>query len=247
LIHIKCQFDGRRIIGEDMLRLKNVHGYKVEASDGIAGSIYEILYDAKTLNTKYIVVNTETALNKKLFLLEPEHISNIYPGTRMIETKLTTNSVRNSLPLERIRDEYETSDAYAWPYYWLGTAGGFPGVTPSRVFNLPEVIRTGKSNSSIVSSRELVDYKTRTSDGYKFNVRNLLLDESTFNIKYLDLSTLLSLSSAGRMLISVNSILGFFLDNELIHLANTLAEVRNSNGYARKVSYRFAFNFKSIF
>jgi hypothetical protein len=230
-----------------MLRLKNVHGYKVEASDGIAGIVYEILYDAKTLNTRYIVVNTETALNKNLVLLEPENISNIYPGTRIIETMLTINGVKNSLPLERIRDEYETADAYAWPYYWLGTAGGFPGVTPSRVFNLPKVIRTGKLNNRIVSSRELVEYKAKTSDGYHYNVKNLLLDESTFNIKYLDLSTLFSLSSAGRMLVSVNSILGFFLDNELIHLANTLAEVRNSNGYARKESYRFAFNFKSIF
>jgi hypothetical protein len=228
-----------------MLRLKNIHGLLIETNEGAAGRIEDVLFDSQTLNAKYIVVNTDTVINKNLVLIEPELVENAVLTGKKIILNISSDEVKSSQSLSSIKEIYEPADKYAWPYYWLGTGGGFPGVTPNSAFGLAPIRLSAKPNQKLVSSRDIAGYKLKTSDGYKFNIREMLLDEVNFNVRYLEVSPAFRL--VGYMQVKVNSILGFRMEKEVIRLVDTLAEVKNSNGLSLKENYRFAFNFKSIF
>jgi hypothetical protein len=228
-----------------MLNLKNAHGLTAAGNDGEAGRVHEILFNSQTLNVEYIVVNTEGRLNKKLVLVKPANVDSLDEADKKINLNMSVEEISEADSIESIKDLYEPADKYAWPYYWLGTGGGFPGVTPSSVFQVAPVTRFAGTNPKLVSSRSISGFKIITSDAYKYKIRKVFLDENSLNIKYLDISPVFSLTALKSILVKVNSILGFSINREVINLVNTFSEIKSSNASAHKYHIGFTFNYKN--
>jgi hypothetical protein len=171
--------------------LKTLQGYKLEAIDGPIGKVDEFYFDEQFWTIRYLVVNTGSWLNDRQLLISPYAIGEVSPSEHQIFIKLTKRQVAESPFLaqgQSISKEFEREyyEYYGWPVYWNGL--NMWGVDPylnktHQVWN----VQNGNEEwePHLCSTHDISRYTIHSSDGEIGSIRDFLMSDTTWTIRYL--------------------------------------------------------------
>lgn len=87
--------------GDSHLRSSaEVTGYHIEASDGSIGHVHDFLFDDKSWEIQYVVVDTRNWLPGRLVLVSPRFITGIDWSERRADVRVTREAVKASPPYD---------------------------------------------------------------------------------------------------------------------------------------------------
>lgn len=227
-----------------MLKSVNeIQGFRVSAFDGKIGRVHEFLFDDETMNIKYVVINTGSIVNPKLVLIEPDVLGNPEMAEKELPVYMMKDEIINSPEIETSMPATKRRENYSWPYYWVGTGGGFPGVTPSASYGLtpfgltptpgrlssPEIFQG--TDSHLRSTRDLIGYKLRAIDRDAGTIDDFLLEDSTWRVPHMIAGTGSWILSSKKTLITMRWINEIDLAKESISVSLTAEELKRFPEY----------------
>ena len=77
-----------------------VTGYHIEATDGAIGHIHDFLFDDKSWQIQYVVIDTRNWLPGRLVLLSPRFLTGIDWSERRADVRVTREAVKASPPYD---------------------------------------------------------------------------------------------------------------------------------------------------
>lgn len=199
-----------------MLRsMKDLEGYGIRATDGTIGHVKDSCFDDHTWVVRYLVVETGSWPSSRKVLISPIAIGHPDWTEKVLPVSITKEQVKNSpdidtdKPVSR-RHEMQFLGYYGYPFYWGGAglwAGGeYPGAMLTGVGYggsgaeylvaqadharaEVEAERREDGDSQLRSCNTLMRYHIEATDGGMGQVKDLLIDEETWAIRYLIVDT----------------------------------------------------------
>ncbi len=182
-----------------MLReVKAMHGATLLARDGEIGKVEEVLFDDHLWTVRYLVVRTGGWLTGRKVLLPPAVLEGPVSDQRLLSVNLTRGQVERSPVAETdkpVSRQWETDyyDYYVWPYYWAGMGTtGIPwysgGILPEAGEGMPEP-SPEYTDPHLRSTHEVTGYKIEAQDGPLGHIADFIVDDKTWNIRYLAADT----------------------------------------------------------
>ena len=113
-----------QITGPKLRSVNEIFGYEVEANDGVAGKIDDIIIDDKLWRLRYVVINTGTLFNNKKVILAVDWIDWISHRNSKLRVDIPVKFIEQSpefdptVPMTR-RQEEVFYDFHGKPYYWI--------------------------------------------------------------------------------------------------------------------------------
>lgn len=197
-----------------MLRLsKDLQKLAIEATDGPVGEVTDLYFDDEAWGIRYLVVQTGTWFSSRKVLISPMGAGKPDWDTHKLPVSLTRDQIENAPPIDTdmpVTRQHETEylDYYNYPYYWggIGLWGGaaYPGLLlPGYAgYGSPAAIRAqANSIQAMAEAREqdqdphlrsceaVIGYHIEANDGEIGHVKGLLVDDHTWAIRYLVVST----------------------------------------------------------
>ena len=188
-----------------MLRkLNGLISWGVAATDGDIGRVVDFLMDDEQWTVRYLVVDPGGWLSLERVLVSPIAVEGLADEDERFRVRLTKEQVRASPPLESkvVPRRYEADYAayYGYPHYWVGGGlwgmSAYPGaVTPGVGLPSPQVradierAASEEQESRIKSASEVTGYHIQAPDGEIGHVDDFLLDDRTWEIRYLEIDT----------------------------------------------------------
>ena len=176
-------------------------GCELRAKDGIIGEVKDLYFDNEQWRVRYFVVETGAWLKKRRVLISPEAVQTPEWSASILPVDLTQDQVRESPSVDTDRPvsrQYEESMRrhYNWPSYWGAGFGGPSVVPPTSVVqtSLPAVettssVTTGSGDPFLRSINEVSGYRIHATDGEIGHAVDFLIDDRTWNIRYLIVDT----------------------------------------------------------
>jgi sporulation protein YlmC with PRC-barrel domain len=188
-----------------MLRkVQDLRGYAIRATDGSIGKVDDFYFDDEDWGIRYLVVDTGSWLSDRKVLISPIALGHAGWMGRQLPVALTRAQVERSpnidtrKPVSR-QHEAEYFRYYGYPYYWGGAGlwgmGAYPGslTTAGRI---EEELKAQQSQSSSTSNdchlrscNAVTGHRIEATDGHIGHVEDLLVDDSTWAIRYLIVNT----------------------------------------------------------
>ena len=183
-----------------MLRsAKELLGYKVTATDGDAGSAADIFFEDNDWYVIYLVVSGETWLSARRVLVPRRLVGEPDWQSRRFPVKLTRQEIEDSPSVEAdapvsIQQEQDLLAYYNLQMGWIrGPISGFglPEVTVPGGVNDEETWQDQREqgDSHLRSVEEIIGYRVETIDGEIGHVKDMLIDDSQFAVRYLVVDT----------------------------------------------------------
>jgi sporulation protein YlmC with PRC-barrel domain len=174
--------------------------YKLSASDGEVGTVANFFLDDEFWAVRYLVVDTGGFFEGRHVLLSPTSFLKVEWGSSQFHVALTMDKVKHSpevdtdQPVSR-QHELAFSQYYGYPHYW--GASDVWGMTedPARSALAAErATPAGLPGPSIDdvhlhSAVELRGYHIEGSDGQIGQVHDFIVDDETWEVRYLVIST----------------------------------------------------------
>jgi sporulation protein YlmC with PRC-barrel domain len=183
-----------------MLRsLKHLERYKVTATDGDIGRVENFLLDDARWTVRYLVVATGGFLDGRQVLITPISFHDVdFPAERF-RLSISRSKVIGSPPRSAdlpVSQQYEQDyysyygyASYAAPGGLWGT-GGHPAALASGSYHAPgEQLREPLFDVHLRSARELTGYHLEAVDGSIGHVKDFVVDDETWQIRYLIIAT----------------------------------------------------------
>lgn len=173
-------------------KLSVLQGYRLHAQDGVIGRLQQIYFDDESWSVRYLVVKTGSWLLGREVLVVPAMIEGVDEEHKTIDVKLTCEQIEKSplvdteLPVSR-HYEKEYYKYYGWDPYWLSdplfdTAPSMPPPLETEPPRLPE-------HPHLRSSAEVLDYHIKALDGDIGHLKDFLLDDQDWTVRYLEIRT----------------------------------------------------------
>lgn len=194
-----------------MLRSGNdLKGLKIRANNGEIGKVDQFLFDDASWTIRYMVVNTAGWLLKELVLIAPQSIAGVDWDDQRVDVNLTREQVEQAPPIatdQPVSRQMETELAtyYGYHPYWYGpglwggtgypfgagVAAGYPAAAALAEDELrqPESDELPEGDQHLRSTREVGGYSVHAQDGDIGHVKDFLMDDETWTIRYLVLDT----------------------------------------------------------
>jgi len=177
-------------------------GYELRARDGIIGEVKDLYFDDEQWRLRYFVVETGAWLRKRRVLISPESVLTPEWNAGILPVDLTQEQVRDSPAVEVDRPvsrQYEESlrRHYGLSFYWGAGLTG-PGlvlpVSSMVQTSLPAVktesqVSIPAGNPHLRSASEVSHYRIRATDGEIGHAFDFLIDDRTWDIRYLIVDT----------------------------------------------------------
>lgn len=198
-----------------MLRnLKDLHNYKLSATDGEIGHVKDFYFEDDAWVIRYFVVDAGTWLLSRKVLISPISVQHPDWLERTLPVSITKEQVRNSpdidtdKPVSR-QNEEQVLGYYGYPYYWNGAGmwgedlypyamvPGYSGYGVDRVereheleaYLRDEKTRQRSDDPHLRSCDAVTGYHIRATDGEIGHVSGFLVDDETWAIRYLVIDT----------------------------------------------------------
>lgn len=191
-----------------MLRkAKDLELYELRARDGKIGHVQDFFFDDQRWTVRYFVVDTGTWLNSRKVLISPVSVTQTEWNERLLAVNLTREQVENSPSVDTqqpVSREHEAAltQYYNWPAYW-GAAGfpdagfGMPIMPPNLGEDEAARARARREASGAAvhedhhmrSVRAVTGHTIEATDGTIGHVDDFLLDDATWEIRYLVVDT----------------------------------------------------------
>ena len=188
-----------------MLRnVNHLKGFAIRATDGEIGTVEQFYFDDETWAIRYLVVNTGGWLPGRLVLVSPMALRQAEWQSKRLDVALTKKQVEDSPPIDTHKPVSRQHEAvylgyYGYPYYWGGP--NLWGLTsyPAGLAVQREVVteaeaaqaRAGKesADSHLRSTNEVTGYHIEAADGVIGHVKDFIIDDETWAIRYLEVDT----------------------------------------------------------
>lgn len=187
---------------------ETLRGYTLRATDGEIGLVKDLLFDDETWSVRYLVVDTGKWLLGRKVLIAPSVLRRPEGREKDIPVSLTQEMVRNSpdidadKPVSR-QHETELYGYYGWPPYWggpgivagampTGFAGGSPGFATGSRSDVEATERQDPEETAdphLRSAREIRGYGIHAEDGLIGKVRDLVIDDEGWSVRWLVVDT----------------------------------------------------------
>jgi hypothetical protein len=222
---------------------KEMEGFSIKAIDGEIGKLHEFYFDDHTWTIRYIIVDTGSWLAEKLVLIAPDAFKAVNLEKRIVELNLDKQQIADSPEIDKDKTvsrqkEAELIGHYGWPMYWTGiggpTIGAFPpantAITKTEK-EIQEMRRNEDQNDpNLRSTRAVISYWIHASDGHIGHVEDFLLDDDTWNIRYLIIDTK-NLLPGKKVIIALDWIEKIDWAESSVHLKLKKEEIRSSPEY----------------
>lgn len=185
----------------------NLKGFVIAATDGDIGELKDVYFDDELWAIRYLVVDTGDWLPGRKVLISPLSVGTIDWTARRIDVTLTRQQVKGSpdidtdKPLSR-QNETEFFSYYGYPSYWdganlWGAAAqpiAAPPIAPELSAARQEAQRSKEQASAhsdchLRSTRVVIGYRIQALDGAIGHIENLLFDEDTWKVCYVEIDT----------------------------------------------------------
>jgi len=192
---------------------KDLLDLAIAATNGAVGEVKDLYFDDESWAVRYLVVDTGSWLSSRKVLISPIAAGKLDWANKRLPVLLTREQVKNSPDIDTempVTRQHETDylDHYSYPYYWGGMGlwgrGGYPNMllpgsagygsaTAARAEADGAQARTEArqrdNDPHLRSCKAVVGYHIEASDGEIGHVQGLLVDEESWAIRYLVVST----------------------------------------------------------
>lgn len=178
-------------------------GFELRARDGVIGEVKDLYFDDEQWRLRYFVVETGAWLKKRRVLISPEAVHAPEWDSGILPVDLTQEQVRESPSIETYRpvsrrDEESLRLHYGWPFYW-GAGFSSPGLIFPGTSTVQTSLPAVKTNSAVPrassgdphlrSIEEVNGYHIHATDGEIGHVGDFLIDDRTWDIRYVVVDT----------------------------------------------------------
>jgi uncharacterized protein YrrD len=186
----------------------------LDAKDGRIGQVTDLYFDDASWVVRYLVVDTESWLNRHQVLISPMSVRHPNWEKRVLPLDITQEQVRNSpdidtdMPVSR-QHERNYLDYYGYPGYWGGAGLWGEGYYPYAIeaddpsygltrferdhalaaFAHDKRERHQHDDPHLRSCKVVNGYHIHAVDGEIGHVEDLLVDEDSWAIRYLIVNT----------------------------------------------------------
>lgn len=190
-------------INQEFIDSQDLHNFKIKASDGDIGEVFDFYFHQRFYHVRYFVINTTSFLKRHLVLISPISIKKVDIQNKIIEVDLTKDQIQNSPVYDSettISDFFETkySHYYGWPSFWYGNPQ--PWVLNPFGINWPIIDTENMKKSKpqpdvhkrpqIRSANEIGDYSIKGNDDRFGHIQGHLINIKTFAIEYFIIDTI---------------------------------------------------------
>jgi sporulation protein YlmC with PRC-barrel domain len=178
-------------------KVKILKGYSIQSPDGATiGTVKDFYFDDRQWTVRYLVAHTGNWLSGRQVLVSPYALVSINHDQQDIVTDLTKKQIEKSPALDshkpvsrQFEDDYY--GYYGWPDYWSGpyTWGANPYIERDRN-KWGQFIPGAKAwDRHLRSTHAVSGYHIAALDGDVGHVEDFLVDDETWTIRYLIIST----------------------------------------------------------
>lgn len=191
-----------------------LEGYQLLARDGNVGEIRDFVFDDDCWSVRYLVVDTGRWLSARRVLISPEAVSQPEWDAHRLPTNLTKEQVRGSPEFDVTAAAFRASEEavrkhFGWAPYWPTTetrsqsANAAPEGPQEAV--TPAVSPGAGANAELAASargaqeaqdevrlrtvRDVIGYHVEAADGSIGHIEDFLLDDTTWEIRFLVVGT----------------------------------------------------------
>jgi hypothetical protein len=175
--------------------IKQISGRTLAARDGHIGTVKDLFFDDASWQVRYFVVDARSDWDRRTVIVSPEVVHPVDWTGDNLPVDLTMDQVRNSPgvqtdePVSR-RQEEELRRYYGWPMYWGGMFGAADVVAPIPPPVPDDTARQQPPpNPNLRSAEATLGYHLEATDGAIGHVQEFLVDERTWQIRYLVIDT----------------------------------------------------------
>ena len=179
-----------------------MNGYAIIATDGHLGTVSDFLFDDRTWQIRWLVVDTGDWLPGRKVLLPPSVLGHPDAGQHAFAVRLTRKQVEKSpgilsdRPVSR-QEESSVYGYYGWRPYWddgffMGgydyLGGGSIGTDAAgdrRRDREMDILRLGDGDPHLRSVTEVTGYHIHAADGEIGHVDDFLLEDADWTIRFL--------------------------------------------------------------
>jgi uncharacterized protein YrrD len=239
-----------------------LHGFTVEATDGDIGSVSDILFDDHSWTLRWLVVETGSWFSSRKVLLPVSALGKLEEKEQIFTLQLTRQQIRDSpdidtdLPVSRHKEAH-VYNYYDWNPYWTS---GFSSI--SNAMSTPLVLplprddvapRYQNENTDAVqddgdphlrSVQAVIGYHIAASDGEIGHVEDFLVDDETWQLRYMRVDTK-NWMPGERVLLPVRIIREIDWFTKIITVGVNRAKVKSSPPYDPEMTSDGPFNDKS--
>jgi hypothetical protein len=180
-----------------MLRnVTRIKGFEMRARDGWIGTLDQFYFDDQSWAIRYLVVNTGDWLADRLVLVSPLALRQAEWESRQLDVALTKKQIEDSPPIDAHKPVSRQHEAaymtyYNYPYYWAGP--NYPAGLAVQREEVAEAAQAcaGEESADIHlrSTEEVTGYHLEAVDGEIGHVRDFIVDDETWAIRYLEVDT----------------------------------------------------------
>jgi len=172
----------------------------IRAVDGELGTASQLYFDDESWTIRYLTVDTGGWLGGRHVLISPYSIIHTDWQARRVDVSLTKKQVEDSPDIDTHRPvsrqhEIEHLGYYGYPNYWGGPYLWGPTYSPMSMA-IPATgsvegtaARVTSADSHLRSTHGLSSYDIQTLDGELGHVKNFILDDESWEIRYLEVAT----------------------------------------------------------
>jgi hypothetical protein len=226
-----------------MLRVASaIHGFKISALDGLIGHVDDVLFDDDTWLVRWVVVRTGGWLDNRKVLLPTLCLGHIDTEQKEFSVLLDKEQVKDSPNVDTdksVSRQMETNvyDYYGWTPYWgsglyMGGAGfwGDAGGLPSAALSPASADEPHGEDPHLRSAAALGGYHIHARDGEIGHVKDLLMDDADWSIRYLVIDTA-NWWAGKTVVLSPRSIESIDWASREVRIYPDRAKVQNSPAY----------------
>lgn len=216
--------------------LNEIIGYRIHASDAELGELGDLLFDDQAWRVRYGVVHIEEDDGERSVLIAAAEFRSPVWEEQRVQVELNREQVLHAppvgadQPLSR-QDEERLHAHYGWTPYWL--RGDTPATHPEPIAReIAEAHSTDPERDSALdphlrSVQEVVGYRMEALDGDIGHVEDLIVEDETWQIRYLVGDTRNWLPGR-KVLLPLARVEAIRLDDEHVALDLAREEVRSS-------------------
>ena len=176
--------------------VKTLRGYTLHSLDGDIGTVKEFYFDDKHWTIRYLIADTGNWLKDRLVLLSPYALTAVHTGAHNIAIELSKQQIEESPPLSSdkpVSRQFEESyhKYYGIPTYWGGSFvwGAYPYIERDRKKWRETTQSTETWDPNLRSTYDVIDYHIQAADGEIGHVKDFIIDDETWVIRYLIIDT----------------------------------------------------------
>ncbi len=226
-----------------MFKASALKGYAIQATDGSIGTVNDLLFDDRTWQIRWLVIDTGTFLPGRKVLIHPAAVAQSVHDQDQLLLTLTKAQIEASPDLQTDQPvsrqmEAHLNDYYGWDPYWgsmfFGGGAIASRLSPPPLFGVPlqaegDII-DGPHNEGdphLRSVQAVIGYHIEASDGAIGHVEDFQVDDKSWELRYLIVDTR-KWWTGGHVLVSPYAVRGFDWAGHSISIALTQAQLKAS-------------------